>query len=306
MRAAPPPSTASACSISARTARHRPHHAPQLAFTLPGITLICGDSHTSSSGGVGALALGSAHPGGARDGHPNPDPGQAEDECVTTSRASWAEVCRQGHGAAYDRKIGAAAPPDMRSNMPARRSVATDRGSHHDLQSLDRIRRPNWRRRPDETTFHYLENDRFAPQGGSGSGDGTMEHLSPMKDALFDTDKDVKWTMLRADHLGHQSGGRHCHRQGIPVPRRRSGGSAQAVARRWTIINLPPACGWRGTKVDLVFIGSCTNSRLSDLRAAAALAAAISSGQGRAAWWCPARWKGQTRRGGGGTGPDLP
>ena len=129
---------------------------------------------------------------------------------------------------------------------------------------------------PDDTTFAYLAGRPFAPKGAMW--DARRRRLAPAAErprcAVRPRGHDRRRRHRAAGDLGHQPRARASpSTSAIPDPRRspiRAG--AAAWKRRSTTWGCEPGQPIVGTKVDWVFIGSCTNSRLSDLRAAAAVA----------------------------------
>ena len=128
---------------------------------------------------------------------------------------------------------------------------------------------------PDDKTLAYLHGRPLrAPGRGLGRGGRPTGARCPrMPDATFDREVDIDCRRSRpADHLGHQP--RACHsRSTAAFPIRRAAPMPQAATRcerrstTWASRRATPIAG---TQVDRVFIGSCTNCRLPDLRAAAA------------------------------------
>ena len=100
---------------------------PEQGFTLPGMTIVCGDSHTSTHGAFGALAHGiGTSRGRARARHPDADPEEGEEHAghASTARCRPASPPRTSSSPSSARSAPPAAPATS-SNMPARRSAAS-------------------------------------------------------------------------------------------------------------------------------------------------------------------------------------
>ena len=166
---------------------------PEQGLTQPGMTIVCGDSHTSTHGAFGALAFGI---------------GTSEVEHVlatqTLPQARPKTMAVEVEGelppgvTAKDLVLGdhrrasgpAAASATSSSTAGAAIRGALDGGAHDRLQHVDRGRRPRraWSR-PTTTTFAYLEGRRHAPSGDAlgGGGRGLADARRPTTDAEFDS-----------------------------------------------------------------------------------------------------------------------
>ena len=249
---------------------------PQLGITQPGMTIVCGDSHTSTHGAFGALAFGI---GTSQVEHvlatqtlPH---GPAEDDgrhrrtasCppgVTPKDVILAVIAKTGTGGGQGYMVEYRGSAFEQMSMEGRMTVCN--------MSIE------WGARagmiaPDETTFAYLQGRPHAPQGEQW--DAAVEYWTSLRtddDAEFDAEVTLDAaTLTPVRHLGHQPGpGRAAGRQ-----RARSGGlrgrrpTAWPRRRRWRTWDLTAGTPLRDITVDTVFVGSCTNGRIEDLRAAA-------------------------------------
>jgi 3-isopropylmalate/(R)-2-methylmalate dehydratase large subunit len=247
---------------------------PELGLTQPGMTIACGDSHTSTHGALGAVAFGIGT-SQVRDvlatqtlAMAKPRLRQVRVEGVrgrgVTAKDVVLAVIRQlgvngGVGYAYEY----AGPVIERMTMEERLTVC-----NMSVEGGARMGYVN----PDETTFEYLRGRPYAPQGEAFDRavawwtSTATEPGAPFDDvAVVDitgTAPLVTW--------GINPG------QSVPVDGRiPSAAEAPSEAERaaWQealdFMDLRPGQPIAGTKIDVAFIGSCTNSRLSDLRAAA-------------------------------------
>ena len=164
---------------------------------------------------------------------------------------------------------------------------------------------------PDETTFAYLEGREHAPQGDDW--ERALEDWriarAPIPDAAYDAHVVVDVTRARpAGDLGHEPGHGRARRRRRARSRRRSTTPTTAPppsARSRTWISGP---GQRIDEIaiDRVFIGSCTNSRIEDLRAAAAIVAGRTVDPRVTALVVPGSAQVRRQARGGGPRPDLP
>ena len=249
---------------------------PELGATQPGKTIVCGDSHTSTHGAFGALAFGI---GTSQVAH------VLATQCILQSMPRTMQV-------RVDGRLGTGvSAKDIILAIIA--SVGVGGGTGHVIEySGSAIAALSMEERmticnmsieagaragmiaPDDTTFEYLAGRPFAPRGDQWDRAVTAwRGLATDDGAPF-----AKSLMLDATRLepmityGTNPG------MGVPITERvptpdhvGTEGEHDAVARALRYMGLKPGQPLIGTPVDVVFIGSCTNSRLSDLRAAAAL-----------------------------------
>lgn len=250
---------------------------PELGLTLPGLMINCGDSHTSTHGAFGALAFGIgatevAHvlatqtiwqkkPKAMRitvEGTLGPGVG-AKDMAL-----AW--IAKLGADAARGHAIEYAGPAVRGLSMEGRMTLCNlsiEGGARFGMVS------------PDDTTFAYVKGRPFAPEGAVWDAAlGAWETLPTDTDAEFDRDITlnaseiapiVTWGTSPEDALPVTAS--------VPDPGQLDGARAERVRSALAYMDLSPGQALANVPVDQVFIGSCTNARIEDLRAAAAVLA---------------------------------
>ncbi|MFJ4099752.1 3-isopropylmalate dehydratase large subunit [Amycolatopsis japonica] len=247
---------------------------PQLGLTQPGMTVVCGDSHTSTHGAFGAMAFGIGtseveHVMATQtlplrpfktmaitvDGALRPG--------VTAKDIILAVIAKIGTGGGQGYVLEYRGEAIEKLSMEARMTVCNmsiEAGARAGLIA------------PDETTFAYLKGRPHAPQGADW--DAAVENWRELRtddDAVFDAE-----VRLNADELtpfvtwGTNPG------QGLPLgaevpdPERIGDENERIAAEKaLSYMDLKPGTPLREIAVDTVFLGSCTNGRIEDLRAAA-------------------------------------
>jgi 3-isopropylmalate/(R)-2-methylmalate dehydratase large subunit len=240
---------------------------PQLGLTQPGMTVVCGDSHTSTHGAFGALAFGI---------------GTSEVEHV---------LATQTLPLARPRTMAVEVDGDLPPGVTAKdlvlgiiTQIGTGGGQGHIIEYRgDAVRRLSMEGRmtvcnmsieagaragmiaPDDTTFAYLKGRPHAPTGADwDAATAAWRDLATDPDATFDKTVHVDATALSPwVTWGTNPGQGAALSDVVPDPR------DAADERALEYMGLTPGTPLRDVTVDTVFIGSCTNGRLEDLRAAA-------------------------------------
>ena len=249
---------------------------PQLGLTQPGMTIVCGDSHTSTHGAFGTLAFGigtsevehvlatqtlrQAKPQAMAvtvDGELGPEL-TAKDLVLGIIRALGTGG---GVGTVIEYRGAAVAGLSMDSRMTVC-NMSIEAGARAGLIA------------PDETTFSYLRERPHAPRGQAW--EAALDHwrsLPTDPDAVFDREVTVDAAALTP----YVTWGTNPAQAGplgsvVPDPAAMADPAARASAERALgYMGLTPGTPLTQIAVDTVFVGSCTNGRLEDLRAAAAV-----------------------------------
>ena len=253
---------------------------PQLGVTQPGMTIVCGDSHTSTHGAFGALAFGI---GTSEVEHvlatqtlPQKKPktmavninGELPDG-VTAKDVVLALIAKVGTGGGQGYIVEYRGSTVEALSMEGRMTICNmsiEWGAKAGMMA------------PDETTFAYLKGRPHAPEGEDW--DAAVEYWKTLRtddDATFDVEVDIDATQLTPFVTWGTNPG-HGVPLGsvVPAPEDFESEVEQATARRaLEYMALTPGTPMRDITVDTVFLGSCTNGRIEDLR----LAASILEGQ---------------------------
>ena len=250
--------------------------APILGLTQPGMTIVCGDSHTSTHGAFGALAFGIGtseveHVMATQTLSLKPFKTMAVNvegelpEGVTAKDIILAIIAKIGTGGGQGHVIEYRGEAIRKLSMDARMTICN--------MSIEAGARAGMIA-PDEVTFEYLKGRPHAPEGELW--DKAVEYWKTLKtddDAVFD--KEV--TLNAADLQPYVTWGTNPGQGApitatVPVPEQIADETARnAAASALAYMGLEPGTPIKDIPVDTVFIGSCTNGRIEDLREAAAI-----------------------------------
>ncbi len=243
---------------------------PELGITQPGMTIVCGDSHTSTHGAFGAIAFGI---------------GTSEVEmvfasqCLLQSKPKLMRITIDGElnkgvvskdivlyilsqitaSGATGYAVEFAGSAIRSLSMEARMTICNmsiEMGGRCGLIA------------PDETTFEYIKGRKFAPQGAEWDKKlATWKELYSDADANFD-----KEIFIEAEHIqpmityGTNPGMGIGVSETIPTTETINENDRSGLAKSLAYMGLEQGANIKGQKIDYVFIGSCTNSRIEDLR----------------------------------------
>src|SRR5450432_1802591 len=247
---------------------------PELGLTQPGLTIVCGDSHTSTHGAFGALAFGI---GTSEVEHvlatqtlPQARPGTmavtvdgALPAGVTAKDLVLAVIGRIGTGGGSGHVIEYRGSAVEGLSMEGRMTVCN--------MSIEGGARAGMIA-PDDTTFTFLEGRQHSPRGKDWeTALDDWRSLVTSDGAEFDHEIRIDAAALRpAVTWGTTPAQSVSIDDKIPDPSSfASPAQQQAAQRALTYMGLEPGTAIRDVPIDVVFIGSCTNGRLEDLRAAA-------------------------------------
>jgi 3-isopropylmalate/(R)-2-methylmalate dehydratase large subunit len=273
---------------------------PELGLTLPGMTIVCGDSHTSTHGAFGALAFGIGtseveHVLATQtlpqnrpktmaitvDGDLGPG--------VTAKDVILAIIGRIGTGGGIGHIVEYRGSTIRSLSMEGRMTVCNmsiEAGAKAGLIA------------PDDTTFAYIEGRPHAPKGAAWERAlDDWRSLPTDESATFDKEFKLGATEIKPHVSWGTNPGQVAPIDGrVPDPVEIADPNARKTAERaLEYMGLKPGTPLREIQVDTVFIGSCTNSRIEDLRLAASVVAGRRVRQGLRAMVVPGSMRVKTQ-----------
>lgn len=273
---------------------------PEKGLTLPGMTVVCGDSHTSTHGAFGALAFGI---GTSEVEHvlatqtlPQQRPGTlavtVDGELPNGSSAKdviLAIIGQLGTGGGIGSIIEYRGEVIRSLSMEGRMTVCNmsiEAGAKAGLIA------------PDDTTFDYLAGRVHAPSGANWeAATADWKTLATDADATFDREVILDGSSISPQVSWGTNPGQVMTLDGkVPDPESFEEASQRESARRaLEYMDLAAGTAIRDVGVDTVFIGSCTNSRIEDLRAAAAVVKGRKVADGMRTLVVPGSWEVKTQ-----------
>ncbi|MFQ1865630.1 3-isopropylmalate dehydratase large subunit [Aeromonas veronii] len=250
---------------------------PELGITLPGTTIVCGDSHTATHGAFGSLAFGigtsevehvmatqTLKQGRARTMRISVNGKLAEG--ISAKDVVLAIIGKVGHAGGTGYVVEFAGDAIASLSMEGRMTVcnmAIELGAKAGMIA------------PDQTTIDYIRGKEFAPKGEAlERAIAYWQSLKSDADAKFDAEVVLDAADIAPQVTwGTNPGQVIAVNEPIPAPESFSDLMEQQSARKaLAYMDLQPGQKLSDVAIDKVFIGSCTNSRIEDLRAAAAIA----------------------------------
>lgn len=265
--------------------------APELGITLPGTTMICGDSHTCTNGGLGALAFGvgsseivhALATQTLRQQMPRNMRISLEGELgvgVTPKDIILHVIGKLGVAAGTGYAIEYCGSVIRRMNIEGRLTIcnlSVELGAKYGLIA------------PDEHTLEYIHGRPFAPEGEQW--DSAVAHWKTLftdNDASFDVDIVIDASTIAPTVTWGTSPDQSVEIDGtVPDLLAMNASEKSATLSALQYMGLNPGQAIAGTKIDWVFIGSCANSRISDLRDAARIVQGRRVAEGVTAWVVP-------------------
>lgn len=243
---------------------------PQLGLTQPGMTIVCGDSHTSTHGALGSIAFGI---------------GTSEVEMVLASQCIMQ---------AKPKKMRISIDGNLSKGVTAKdvvlyviSQISTSGGTGHFVEFAgSTIRQMSMEGRmtvcnmsiecgarggmiaPDETTFEYIKGRKFAPKGEEwDKAVAKWKTLHTDEGAKFDKEyhfkaEDIEPMITYGTNPGMGVG----ISQNIPMGDNLEGSDKTSFVKALDYMDFKPGDKMEGKKIDYVFLGSCTNGRIEDFR----------------------------------------
>ena len=246
---------------------------PQLGITLPGSTIVCGDSHTSTHGAFGALALGI---------------GTSDVEHVLASQTMWLEKPKPFEIQVEGKRKNPHAVTAKDIVLSIIKNIGTGGGTGTvieyrgegitDLSMEQRMTICNMSIEagaragliaPDEKTFDYLRDREYTPKNYESLVDSWKDNLKTDSAAKFEKEFTLHINDIAPQVSWGTNPGMTCNvTDAIPSPDEFSNGDSnqkRGAEKALEYMALEPGTLIKNIKIDRVFIGSCTNARLEDL-----------------------------------------
>ena len=248
---------------------------PELGLTQPGMTIVCGDSHTATHGAFGALAFGI---------------GTSEIEMVLATQTLLQRKPKTFKVRVDGRLQPGVGAKDIILALIAR--IGIGGGTGHVIEYTgEAIRALSMEERmtvcnmsieggaragliaPDETTFAYLKGRKFAPQGAAwDAAVARWRELPSDEGAVYDRKVVIDGDALEPMVTYGTNPGMGLPITGkVPAPSDLEPAARADLEHALEYMGLQPGASIAGQKLDVVFIGSCTNGRIEDMRSAAAV-----------------------------------
>ncbi len=267
---------------------------PERGLSLPGMTIVCGDSHTSTHGAVGAVAFGI---------------GTSEVEMVMASQCILQQKPKSMR-ISVEGKLGKGVTPKDVALYIMKRITTSGATGYFIEYAGNVIREMSMEGRltlcnlsiemgarggfiaPDETTFAYLKGREHSPEGEEW--DRAVEYWKTLRsgdDAVFD--KEIVYDASEIGPMityGTNPGMGMEITGSIPDLGSIAAEGRKSFSKSLKYMGFNPGESLLGKPVDYVFLGACTNGRIEDFRAFASIAAGRKKAPGITAWLVPGSW----------------
>ena len=268
---------------------------PEKGLSLPGMTIVCGDSHTSTHGAVGAIAMGigtsevaevlasqcilQQKPKTMRiNVEGTLQPGVTAKDIALSIMAQMTRGGATGYAVEYAGSAIRALSLEGRLTLS---NLSIEMGSRAGIIA------------PDDTTFEYLKGREYAPKGEEW--DRAVERWRQLKsdcDAVFDKEvtfraEDIKPRITYGTNPGAGIAIDECIPSLESIPEQERQGFTEQLA----YMQFEPGQRLEGTPVDYCFLGACTNGRIEDFRAFASIVKGRKKADHVVAWLVPGSWK---------------
>ena len=268
---------------------------PERGLSLPGMTIVCGDSHTSTHGAMGAVAFGI---------------GTSEVEMVMASQCILQQKPKSMR-ISVEGKLGKGVTAKDVA-LYIMKNITTSGATGYFVEYAgSAVRGLSMEGRltlcnlsiemgarggfiaPDQTTFDYLKGREYAPKGEAW--DKAVEYWKTLRsgdDAVFD--KEIIFDAADICPMityGTNPGMGIAIDESIPSADSFSGEAAASFAKSLDYMGFEAGSSLLGRKIDYVFLGACTNGRIEDFRAFASIAAGRHKAEGVTAWLVPGSWE---------------
>ncbi|WP_294586203.1 3-isopropylmalate dehydratase large subunit [uncultured Bacteroides sp.] len=267
---------------------------PERGLTLPGMTIVCGDSHTSTHGALGAIAFGI---------------GTSEVEMVLASQCIL-QTRPKTMRITVDGKLGkGVTAKDVALYMMSKMTTSGATGYFVEYAG-EVIRNMTMEGRltlcnlsiemgarggmvaPDEVTFAYIKEREYAPKGEAW--DKAMAYWKTLKsddNAVYDKEvrfaaEDIEPMITYGTNPGMGTGVTQC----IPTTEGMGEAAQASFKKSLDYMGFQPGEALLGKKIDYVFLGACTNGRIEDFRAFASIVKGHKKAENVVAWLVPGSW----------------
>ena len=267
---------------------------PEKGLSLPGMTIVCGDSHTSTHGAMGAVAFGI---------------GTSEVEMVMASQCILQQKPKSMRISINGQLQKGVTAKDVALYLMAQLTTSGATGYFveyagevvRNLSMEGRLTLCNLSIEmgarggfiaPDETTFNYIKGREYAPKGEEW--DKAVAYWQTLKsgdDAVFDKEltfdaADIEPRITYGTNPGMGIG----ITESVPENGQMAKSPEQGFQKALEYMGFKPGQMLLGTKVDYVFLGACTNGRIEDFRAFASIVKGRQKAQDVVAWLVPGSW----------------